>query len=65
MVFDHSKKQIYFIEISCPTDITMALKEVEKLTKYRDLAADFHRMYGMQITNVPVVLGCTVIVSSA
>ena len=36
------EKQIYFIEISCPADINVALKEVEKLTKYHDLAVDFH-----------------------
>jgi len=37
-MFDYCKKHIYFIEISCPADSNVALKEVEKVTKYRDLA---------------------------
>ena len=64
VVFDYYKKQIYFIEISCPVDINVALKEVEKVTKHRDLATDYHQMCGMQVTIVPVVLGCTGVVSS-
>ena len=64
VVFDYYKKQIYFIEISCPADINVALKEVEKVTKYCDLETDYHQMYGMQVTIVPVVLSCTGVVSS-
>ena len=40
-LFDYQKKQIYFMEISCPADINVVLKEEEKLLKYRGLAAEF------------------------
>ena len=42
VVFDYYKKQIYFIGISCPADINVALKEVAKVTKYCHLATDYH-----------------------
>jgi len=64
VLFEYCEKRIYFIEISCPADVNVQLKEVEKLSKYRDLANDFHQMYGMQVTTIPVVLGCTGVVST-
>ena len=36
----------------------------EKINKYCSLAADFHHMYNMPVTIVPVILGCTGVVSS-
>jgi len=39
-------------------------KEEEKLLKYSNLAVDFHHMYGMAVVTVPVVLGCTGVVST-
>ena len=53
----------YFIEISCPADVNVEVKEAEKLSKYRDLANDFYEMYRMKVTIIPVVLGCTGVVS--
>ena len=47
VLFDYQRKQIYFIEVSCPADINVLLKEEEKSLKYRDLASDFQQMYGM------------------
>ena len=64
VLFDYQRKQIYFIEVSCPADINVLLKEEEKSLKYRDLASDFQQMYGMPVIIIPVVLGCTGIVSS-
>ena len=63
VLFAYQQRQIYFIEISCPADINVISKEEEKLLKYRDLAADFQQMYGMPVTIVPVVFGCTGVVS--
>ena len=64
VLFDYQRKQIYFIEVSCPADINVLLKEEEKSLKYRDLASDFQQMYDMPVIIIPVVLGCTGIVSS-
>ena len=52
------------IEISCPADINVSTKEDEKINKYCSLAADFHHMYNMPVAIIPVVLGCTGVVSS-
>jgi len=54
---------MYFIEISCPADINIVLKEEEKLSNYHDLAIDFQHTCGMLVTIIPVVLGRTSVVS--
>jgi len=59
VIFDYRQRTINFIQILCPADINVAMKEEEKLLKYSDLAADFHHMYGMPVVTVPVVLGCS------
>ena len=61
VVFDYSKQLIQFIEVSCPADIN---EEREKLHKYCPLALDFRLMYKMPVQIVPVVLGCTGVVSA-
>ena len=63
VLFDYSVKKIYFIEISCPTDVNVPSEENEKLRKYKPLAHDFRLMYNMSVEYIPVVLGCTGIVS--
>ena len=37
------------MEISCPADVNVALKEEEKLLKHSDLAADFQQIYGIPL----------------
>ena len=64
VIYDFCQQEILFIEISCPADINVATKEDEKINKYCSLAADFHQMYNMPVTIIPVVLGCTGVVSS-
>ena len=55
----------YFIEISCPADVNVFTKEQEKVRKYQSLAHDYHSMYRMPVVIVPVVIGCTGVVSSS
>ena len=64
VIFDYLKQLILFVEVSCPADINVPCKEQEKLRKYRPLARDFHLMYKMPVELVPVVLGCTGVVST-
>jgi len=33
------------------------LKTIEKLTKYKDLEIEIEKMWGMETTTVPVVIG--------
>ena len=64
VLFDYQQGKIYFVEVSCPADINVQVKEAEKLSKYTSLAADFYHMYNMPVTIIPVVLGSTGIVSN-
>ena len=63
VLFDYSENKIYFIEVSCPADVNVPSKEKEKLREYKSLAHDFYLMYNMTVELVPVVLGCTGVVS--
>ena len=64
VLFDYDLKKIYFIEVSCPADVNVPSKEQEKLQKYQSLAHDYHMMYRMPVIIIPVVVGCTGVVSS-
>ena len=64
VLFDYDLKKIYFIEVSCPADVNVPSKEQEKLQKYQSLAHDYHLMYRMPVIIIPVVVGCTGVVSS-
>jgi len=45
VLFDWSRKEIHFVEFSCPAETNMAVKEDEKSAKYRDLAFDIGKQY--------------------
>ena len=64
VLFDYDLKKIYFIEVSCPADVNVPSKEQEKLQKYQSLAHDYNLMYRMPVIIIPVVVGCTGVVSS-
>ena len=64
VLFDYAVNKIYFIEISCPADVNVFTKEQDKIQKYQSLAHDYHVMYRMPVLIVPVVVGCTGVVSS-
>ena len=63
VVFDYLKQLILFLEVSCPADVNVPSKQQEKLHKYCPLALDFRSMYNMPVKIVPVVFGCTGVVS--
>ena len=64
VLYDFRQQEIFFVEISCPADINVSIKEDEKINKYLSLATDFCWMYNMPVVIVPVVLGCAGVVSS-
>ena len=64
VLFDYVVKKIDFIELSCPADVNVFTKEQDKIQKYQSLAHDYHVMYRMSVLIVPVVIGCTGVVSS-
>ena len=57
VVKDHQSKTCYIIDISTPSERNMALKEVEKLSKYKDLEIEINRMWNMKTIVIPVVIG--------
>ena len=45
VLYDFRQQEIFFIEISCPADINVSIKEDEKINKCLSLATDFCWMY--------------------
>ena len=54
---------VVVVVVSCPADVNVPSKQQEKLHKYCPLALDFRSMYNMPVKIVPVVFGCTGVVS--
>ena len=57
VVTDKSCKHTVLIDVSCPCDSNIALKEAEKLTKYRLLQDEIHRMWGTTVDIIPIIIG--------
>ena len=63
VLFDYQNKKILFIEVSCPADPHVLVKE-DKIQKYCALASDFRIMYQMPVRIIPVVIGHSGVISS-
>ena len=48
--------------MSCPCDNNIALKQIEKVTKYQLLKNEVHCMWGTSVSIVPIVVGALGIV---
>ena len=48
---------MYFIDMSVPSEHNVANKEIEKLSKYKDLEIEVNKMWNMITTTVPVIVG--------
>ena len=57
IVKNKKEKTCLLIDMTCPSDKNVSTKEVEKLSKYKDLEIEVTRMWGMKTTIVPVVVG--------
>ena len=58
VVVDKNKRMCHIIDVACPGDSRIALKEEEKINKYQDLALEIknlRRMHKVCIT--PIVIG--------
>jgi len=55
--------KIPLVEVSCPADINVIDKEVEKVSKYQWLTGEMSRTYNQSLVIVPVVFGVTGIIS--
>ena len=45
------------MDISTPSERNLALKEVEKLSKYKDLEIEINRMWKMETIVIPEAIG--------
>ena len=45
------------IDMTVPSDRNIALKEIEKKSKYKDLGVEIQRMWQMKTIVIPVVVG--------
>ena len=57
IVKDKELKQCYLVDMTVLSEQNFAAKEVEKLSKYKDLEIEITRMWGMNTLTIPVVFG--------
>ena len=57
LIKDLSNKKTYIIDVSCPIDINVGKKEMEKISKYGALKVEAERMWGSKAEVIPVVVG--------
>ena len=57
VVRDLSSKKALVIDIACPNDINVIVKEAEKISKYQSLCAELRKLWGVDCEVVPVVVG--------
>jgi len=62
IVYHDKRHKNTLLIVACPCDSNVALKQTEKLTKYRLLKDEVHRMWQTRVSIVPVVVGALGIV---
>ena len=63
MIVDRRSKEWFMVDFSVPFDPNVAKKEEEKISKYKDLAAEVARMNTVKVEVVPIVVGALGVVS--
>ena len=54
---NYQEKSCLLIDMSIPTEKNTSVKVTEKLSKYKNLEIEIERMWGMEATTIPVVIG--------
>jgi len=57
IVKNKEEKTCLMIDMTVPSERNVTIKELEKLSKYKDLEIEVTRMWGMKTTTIPVVVG--------
>ena len=63
MIVDRRSKEWFMVDFSVPYDLNVAKTEEEKISKYKDLAAEVARMNAVRVEVVPIVVGALGVVS--
>ena len=57
IVIDKETKFAKIIDFAIPYDSRVNSKEVEKIEKYKDLAREIKKLWGVRVTAIPIVVG--------
>ena len=57
IIINKKKKTCKIVDFAVPADHRIKLKECEKKDKYLDLARELKKLWKMQVTIIPVVIG--------
>ena len=57
MIINKKKRTCKIVDFAVPADLRIKLKEYEKKDKYLDLARKLKKLWNMQVTIIPIVIG--------
>ena len=57
MIINKKKRNCKIVDFAVPADLRIKLKECEKKDKYLDLARELKKLWNMQVTIIPIVIG--------
>ena len=57
IIINKKKRTCKIVDFAVPADHRIKLKECEKKGKYLDLARELNRLWNMQVTIIPIVIG--------
>lgn len=65
IIKNKKEKTCIIIDVAIPSDYNIVQKEAEKRTKYKNLAIETQRMWGMKTRVVPIIIGATGTISKS
>ena len=57
VIKDYNRRTCLLIDMSVPSDRNLSGKELEKLSKYKDLEIEIQKMWHLETKTVPVIIG--------
>ncbi len=57
IIINKKKRTCKIVDFAVPADHRIKVKECEKKDKYRDLARELKKLWNMQVTIIPIVIG--------
>ena len=57
IIINNKRKTCKIVDFAVPADYRIKLKECEKKDKYLDLARELKKLWNMQVTIIPIVIG--------
>ena len=57
IIINKKKRTCKIVDFAVPADLRIKLKECEKKDKYLDLVRELRKLWNMQVTIIPIVIG--------